>query len=292
MKLSNIFESLLNEASGGKYHVRFNLAPTADWLTKKSIERTWQVKINKTSVPLDVNLLKFIKVAPINNLDGGNEVNDKPEVENTANYTPEEFAAIKKFMNSDAFSKVPMGGVTNNFDKDYFHLELSDCTLVNVNPSVGYSIKCYSDKGVIAGVDAGDVKIYFGTGKGNGTEIFYNPRTVPHFIMKIDGDPFMSIKSQVIPMGVEVDDKKTNKKVEKLNVRKFENDRVYSSCVNTKTPPDKTKYFYLELNGIKYVKVVGETVTDYKSSGEVYKIVDGEKFGKIITKGGKLFSVS
>ena len=48
-------------------------------------------------------------------------------------------------------------------------------------------------------------------------------------------------------------------------------------------------YFYLELNGFKYVKVVGETVTDYISSGEVYKIVDGEKFGKIMSSGSRLF---
>ena len=256
MKLSYIFESLLNEASGGKYHVRFNLAPTADWLTKKPIKMTWKVMTN-------------------NPLTQGNELDFNPE----------------ELMNSDVFKSVPNGGVTNNFYSKSFTLTLTNCKLVNTSPSKGYAIKCYDNKGVIAGIDATDVKVEFGFTEPSGEELVYQPRMVPHWLRRENTDPFKELDNNfevdLVSMGdaikendesVEGDDKKP-----KIN--------VYVSCVNKVTPPDPTKYFKVELGGVKYVKVVDKDVNDYKTSGDVYRIVDGEKFGTIRSSGSRLFLI-
>jgi hypothetical protein len=245
MKLSNIFESLLNEASGGKYHVRFNLSNAKDKLTGKPIKMTWQIKTNNSDIPLDRSVLDF---------------------------NPDEL------IKSDEFKSVEYGGVYNNFDKASFHLEISDCTLVNDSLPTAYQIKCKTNKTVVAGVDAGDVKVYFGSGSAKGTRIFYNPRMVPHFMVKVSDDPFMSMEGEVISMGDT-----------KLVSKKFDSDKVYCSCVNSVVPPPPTKYFYLDLGGARYVKIVKPDVDDYKVSADVYRIVDGEKYGKIISNGASLF---
>lgn len=256
MKLSNIFESLLNEASGGKYHVRFNLDKIKDKLTGKPIFMTWKVMTNKP-------------------LTQGNELDFNPE----------------ELMNSEAFKSVPNGGVTNNFYSKSFTLTLTNCKLANTSPSKGYAIKCFDNKGVIAGVDASDVKVNFGFTEPSGEELVYNPRMVPHWLRVENTDPFKELDNDfdvdLVSMGDGI----------KENDESVENDsnkpkiNVYISCVNKITPPPPTKYFKVELGGVRYVKVVGKEVTDYKASGDVYRIVDGEKFGKIMSSGGKLFII-
>ena len=245
MKLSNIFESLLREVSGGKYHIRFNLAATKDKMTGKPIFMTWQIKTNGVDGPLDKDVLAF---------------------------DPDEL------MKSDEFKSVPNGGVLNNFDKANFHLELSNCTLTNTQFSTAYKIKCQDNKTVVAGVDAGDIKVYFGGGSSSGTPLYYNPRRVPHWLIKSNDDPFMNLNGEIISMGDT-----------KLVSKNFEQGNVYCSCVNSKTPPEKTKYFFTIIGSTRYVKVVNPDVEDYKISADVYKIVDGEKFDKITSKGGSLF---
>lgn len=257
MKLSNIFESLLSEASGGKYHVRFNLDKIKDKLTGKSINMTWKVMTNKP-------------------LTQGNELDFNPE----------------ELMNSDAFKSVPNGGVTNNFYSKSFTLTLTNCKLVNTNPSKGYAIKCFDSKGVIAGVDATGVKVDFGFTEPSGEELVYNPRMVPHWLRRVDMDPFKELDNdfnvELASMGDGI--KENDESVENGNNKPKIN--VYISCVNKITPPPKTKYFKVELNGVRYVKVVEEKVTDYKASGDVYRIADGDKVGTIRSSGSRLFSVS
>lgn len=246
MKLSNIFESLLNEiASGGKYHVRFNLARVKDKMTGKPIFMTWQIKTNGSDLPLDRSVLDF---------------------------NPDEL------IKSDEFKNVENGGVLNNFDKKSFHLEISNCTLTNSQFSTAYKIKCQDSKTVVAGVDAGDIKVHFGSGNVSGTPIFYNPRRVPHWLVKVSDDPFMNMEGEVISMGDT-----------KLISKNFDYGKVYCSCVNSVVPPPPTKYFFTIIGGVRYVKVVGPDVDDYKVSADVFKIVDGEKYNKIISKDGSLF---
>lgn len=246
MKLSNIFESLINEVSGGKYRVRFNLANTKDKMTGKPIFMTWKVVTNKPLVQ-------------------GEELDFNPE----------------ELMNSEAFKSVPNGGVTNNFYSKSFTLTLTNCSLHNSTSAKGYEIKCHANKDVIAAVDATGVKVDFGFSNPSGEPLVYNPRMVPHWLLAVNGDPFKNLNGEVISMGdtiKEAEDKQDNVK-------------IFVSCVNSVTPPPPTKYFYVELGGVRYVKVVGPDVDDYKASGDVYRIVDGEKFGTIRSSGGKLFII-
>ena len=253
MKISNIFESLLREVSGGKYHVRFNLSRNKDKMTGKPIFMTWQIRTNGIDIPLDGSVLDF----------DPNELID-----------------------SEEFKGVINGGVTNNFDTKSFHLELGGCTLVNDKLTTAYQIKCQNQKTVVAGVDASSIRVLFGGGSGGGTPIRYNPREVPHWLLQVNGDPFMGVEDEVIQMGME------NKNGDETLVSKnFEDGRVYCSCVNKVVPPPPTKYFYMELSGVGYVKIVSPDVDDYRVSADVYKVIDGMSGINLITKGGRLYIV-
>jgi hypothetical protein len=246
-------EGLLREASGGKYHVRFNLSRNKDSVTGKPIFMTWQIRTNGIDGPLDVSLLDF---------------------------DPNEL------INSEEFKGVVNGGVYNNFDTKSFHLELGGCTLVNDKLTTAYQIKCQNQKTVVAGVDANSIRVIFGSGNGGGTPIRYNPREVPHWLVQVNGDPFSGIEGEVIGMGRE------NKHGDETLVSKnFEDGKVYCSCTNKVVPPPPTKYFYMELNGSKYVKIVSPDVNDYKINADVYKVVDGMTGINLTTKGGRLYIV-
>jgi hypothetical protein len=288
MKLSNIFESLIREASGGNYEVRFNLAPTTTDETGLSIKKTWQVKDNGSVKPLDISLLDFIKVD-----NKGDIPTDtiNPEQENIS---PEQ-KAINDFKESDMFkSRVSVGGVTNNFDADNFYFKLGNCTLLNDSLTTAYQIKCQSQKTVVAGVGASEIKVYFGKSSAGGVEVEYNPRKVPHWLQKIKNDPFMNIEGngdKFTSMGMEAEDKK-GKKIEKLNIKKgkgFSEGIVYCSCTNKVVPPPPTKYFYLKIGGVQYIKVVDEGVNNYKVGAQVYKIIDGLSGINLQSNGNKLY---
>lgn len=205
-------------------------------------------------------------------------VTDRPLVQGVElDFDPAEVIKSKEF------ESVPNGGVTNNFFAKGFSLTLTNCTLNNSTSAKGYEIKCHANKDVIAAVDASTLKVEFGFSEVSGQQLIYNPRMVPHWLLSVSVDPFKSIDGKVVYMGdgLNEDDEYDEDKT-----------KIYVSCVNSVTPPPPTKYFYVELGGDRYVKVVGPEVDDYRASGDVYRIVDSESFGQIKTSGNRLYVVS
>ncbi len=227
------------------FQVRFNLAKNGDAETDKNIFMTWKVEPNGKTAYLSDDKL---------------------------NFNPDQL-----------IDKVSTGGVRNNFNVDEFNLEFINCSLVN-RPSSGYEVKCHANKFPFSYLKCSDVIVNYGGGSGGSLEsqIIYNPRVAPYWMMVSSTELFDTATNEPIKIGEQ-----------KMEIKKYENDVVYESCVSVskgeddKMPP--TKYYYIQNGSEAYLKVVEPSVTSYKASGRIYKVVDKMTFSRAYTAKNKIY---
>ena len=191
---------------------------------------------------------------------------------------------LLNFNPDELLDKVSTGGVRNNFNTDEFNLQLENCVLKNTSPSSAYGIKCHTNKTVIANLTCRNVVVNYGSGSPGSPEsqVIYNPRVVPHWLEIASTDLFETATNEPIHLGDT-----------KLEIKKYEDGVVYESCVSIQKGVDdklpKTKYYYIQNGGERYVKVVEPDVTSYKGVGKIYRIIDGLQFDKAYTAGNKIY---
>lgn len=227
------------------FKVRFNLAKTGDQDTGKNIFMTWKIEPNGKTAQL-----------------GDDKLNFKPD---------------------EVANEVSTGGVRNNFNVNEFNMKFSGCSLVN-RANSGYEIKCFASKFPFAYLKCSDIEVNRGAGSPGSpdSQIIYNPRVAPYWVMMGSTELFELATNEPIKIGEQ-----------KMEIRKFESGLVYESCVSVqkgeddKMPP--TKYYYIQNGGEAFIKVVEPSVTSYKSSGRIYKVIDGMSFSKAYTSGNKIY---
>lgn len=233
------------ETKASFFKVRFNLAKTGDQMTGKNIFMTWKIEPNGKTAYLGDDKL---------------------------NFNPDEL-----------IDKVTTGGVKNNFNVNEFNMEFSDCSLINKAAS-GYEVKCHASKFPFSYLKCKDVSVKYGSGSPGSpdSQIIYNPRVAPYWMMISSTDLFETATNEPVHIGDQT-----------MQVRKFENGVVYESCVSVQKGEDdkmpQTKYYYIQNGGEAYVKVVEPSVTSYKGGGRIYKVVDGMTFGRAYTAGNKIY---
>jgi len=238
-------KSEFETTDASSFRVRFNLSNDKDKMTGKGIYMTWKIEPNGKTGYLGDDVLSF----------NPNELVDK----------------------------VSNGGVRNNFNGNEFNLKFRNCSLIN-SPSTAYQIKCHLNKTPISYLECSDVSVNLGGGSAGSpeTQLIYNPRMVPYWLMMSSTELFEMANNEPIQLGKE-----------KMEIKKYEDGLIYESCVSVqkgeddKMPP--SKYYYVQNGGERYVKVVEPSVDSYKSSGRIYKIVDGMKFSNAYTSGNKIY---
>ena len=238
-------EKKVKKTKASFFQVRFNLAKNGDIETGKNIFMTWKVEPNGKTAYLSDDKLSF---------------------------NPDQL-----------IDKVTTGGVRNNFNVNEFNLEFTNCSLVN-RPSSGYEVKCHANKFPFSYLKCSDVIVNYGSGNGGSLEsqIIYNPRVAPYWMMISSTELFETATNEPIKIGNE-----------KMEIKKYENGIVYESCISVskgeddKMPP--TKYYYIQNGSEAYLKVVEPSVTSYKSSGRIYKVVDNMTFSRAYTAGNKIY---
>lgn len=227
------------------FKVRFNLAKTGDQDTGKNIFMTWKIEPNGKTAQL-----------------GDDKLNFNPE---------------------DITDEVSSGGVRNNFNVNEFNMKFSGCSLVN-RPSGGYEIKCFANKFPFSYLKCSDVEVNYGAGSPGSPEsqIIYNPRVAPYWMMMGSTDLFELANNEPIKIGEQ-----------KMEIKKFEPGVVYESCVSIKKGEDDkmpaTKYYYVQSGSEAFIKVVEPSVTTYKGGGKIYKVIDNMTFSKAYTAGNKIY---
>ena len=187
------------------------------------------------------------------------------------------------FNPDDLIDKVSSGGVRNNFNVNEFNLTFSNCSLVN-KPNSGYEIKCFANKFPFSYLKCSDVSVNYGNGSPGSAEsqLIYNPRVAPYWVMIGSTELFELASNEPIKLGDQ-----------KIEIKKYEDGLVYESCVSVQKGEDDrmppSKYYYVQSGGEAYVKVVEPSVDSYKSSGRIFKIVDGMSFSKAYTAGNKIY---
>jgi hypothetical protein len=233
------------ETNANFFKVRFNLAKTGDQDTGKNIFMTWKIEPNGKTAQLGDDKL---------------------------NFNPDEMT-----------DKVSTGGIRNNFNVNEFNMKFSGCSLVN-RANGGYEIKCFASKFPFAYLKCSDVEVNYGAGSPGSPEsqIIYNPRVAPYWMMMGSTDLFELATNEPIKIGEQ-----------KMEVKKFQPGIVYESCVSVQKGEDdkmpKTKYYYIQNGSEAFIKVVEPSVTSYKGNGRIYKVVDAMTFSKAYTAGNKIF---